>query len=299
MMKLKALLFTTFTLMPLSIWAEGNVFLRTSSEAVKSDISKTCREQGVRLGDGKTLGYIQDPCLDEVVNSAPLSNRDTHDEAQIKAFALGNVIYYEVTKKDIVYPKMLAGDQTKLKKIDQLRLHPESQEIFVLDREQGMISAHASKYSGNVAPLKFFEDERLKDAQSFTFSSDLSRIYVYSLKEKTFLDYPVDLSDQSRSPASLEKKAQLKIENSQELKEFNDLWAHEDKIYALDAKSSKLVVLEKTKKGSFEVIQSIALARFSADAPFTRMKGDFEKNKKNLVFFDEYSRELEITLPED
>ena len=97
----------------------------------------------------------------------------------------------------------------------------------------------------------------------------------------------------------MEKKAQLKIEDSEEFQELNDLWAYEDKIYALDSKSSRLVVLEKTKKGSFKVIQSITLTRFSADAPFTRMKGDFEQNKKNLVFFDEYSRELEITLSED
>lgn len=299
MICIKIFITAIFATLSLGLWADSNVFLRAVNEPIVHDLSDSCRQQGARLGDGQTLGNIKDPCLDEVVNFAPLNNRDALDEAELKVLALGNVIYFEIKVDDIVHPKILSGEQTKLQKVDFLRVHPKNQEIFVLDTTQQMLSVHATKYSGNVAPLRYFVDPRLKTASSFAFSEGDSKLLVFSRDNHLVLEYPIDLSDQSRKPAAAEKETSYKIKNPTKNLEIQDMWTHEGVLYALDSKASNFLVLKKNQNNTYEITNTLLLPRFSQEAPLTRMKVELDKDKMNFVFFDEYSRELEITLPED
>lgn len=99
--------------------------------------------------------------------------------------------------------------------------------------------------------------------------------------------------------AAAEKETSYKIKNPTENLEIQDMWTHEGVLYALDSKASNFLVLKKNQNNTYEITKTLLLPRFSQEAPLTRMKVELDKDKMNFVFFDEYSRELEITLPEE
>lgn len=145
-----------------------------------------CEEQGHHFGDGSGKDKINSECMDFFKQKAGSFSQVTSSDKLLSIFGHRNMIFLDRVIKGEHKIDVLAGQMTKLGKVQAIALDEAHHEIAVLD-ENSEVLFFSTIITGNVAPYRILKTKDLYGAKNLIIDSAADQVIVHNPELKQVL----------------------------------------------------------------------------------------------------------------
>jgi len=181
-------------------------FLLTLNNALAAaDLLEFCFEKGQSYGTDHSQFINLAECYAEVLKVAPAQNIHHYPQKKLSILAHLNLLF--IAQDNAV--TLIAGEQSKLKNIQDSVVHLAQKNIIVLDREQAAIYTFPYERTGNVAPIYQIigKQHNLQFANSITLDANQEHIIVTFNHSKKF--YRIKANSDGKKPENKTTPTQI------------------------------------------------------------------------------------------